>query len=67
MRLYMISNFIYVHILICRFTDGEVMVFGGNNKYHFCREYTISLLPVIPIYGSQFADDIMVTPPEDGP
>ena len=32
----------------------------------FCRDYNISLLPVIPIYGSHFAGS-KVTPPEDGP
>ncbi len=36
------------------------MVFGGDNECHFCREYNISLLPVIPA-------DTKVTPPEDGP
>ena len=48
------------------FNDGDVMVFGGDNECHFCREYNISLLPVIPIYGSHFAGS-KVTPPEDGP
>jgi hypothetical protein len=48
------------------FSDGDVMVFGGDNECHFCREYNISLLPVIPIYGSHFAGS-MVTLPEDGP
>ena len=38
------------------FNDGDVMVFGGDNEYHFCREYTISLLPVISIYGSHLGD-----------
>ncbi len=42
------------------------MVFGGKNECHFCREYNISLLPVIPINGSHIADT-KVTPPEDGP
>jgi hypothetical protein len=46
--------------------DGDVMVFGIDNECHFCREYNISLLPVIPIYGSYFAGS-KVTPPEDGP
>ncbi len=32
------------------FNDGDAIVFGGDNECHFCREYTISLLPVIPIY-----------------
>ncbi len=43
------------------FNDGDVMVFGGNNECHFCREY-------IPIYGpgSHFAGS-RVTPPEDRP
>ncbi len=44
------------------FNDGDVMVFGGDNECHFCREYNISLLPVIPIHGSHFADT-EVTPP----
>ncbi len=48
------------------FNDGDVMVFGGDNECHFCREYNISLLPVIPICGSHFAGSKM-TPPEDGP
>jgi hypothetical protein len=48
------------------FKDGDVMVFGGDNECHFCREYNISLLPVIPIYGSHFAGS-KVTPPEEGP
>ncbi len=48
------------------FNDGGVMVFGGYNECHFCREYNISLLPVIPIYGSHFAGS-KVTPPEEGP
>ena len=48
------------------FNDGDVMVFGGDYECHFCREYNISLLPVIPIHGSHFADT-KVTPPEDGP
>ncbi len=42
------------------------MVFGGYNECHFCREYNISLLPVIPINGSHLAGT-KVTPPEDGP
>jgi hypothetical protein len=46
------------------FNDGDVMVFGGENESHFCREYNISLQPVIPIHGSHFADT-KVTPPED--
>jgi hypothetical protein len=37
------------------FNDGDVMVFGGYNECHFCREYNISLQPVIPIHGSHFA------------
>ncbi len=48
------------------FNDGDVMVFGGDNECHFCREYNISLLPVIPIHGSHFAGS-QVTLPEDGP
>jgi hypothetical protein len=48
------------------FKDADVMVFGGDNECHFCLEYNISLLPVIPIYGSQFAGS-KVTPPENGP
>jgi hypothetical protein len=48
------------------FNDGDVMGLGGDNECYFCREYNISLLPVIPIYGSHFADT-KVTPPEDGP
>jgi hypothetical protein len=32
------------------FNDGDVVVFGGDNECHFCREYTISLLPGIPIH-----------------
>jgi hypothetical protein len=48
------------------FNDGDVMVFGGDNECQFCREYNISLLPVIPIHGSHFAGS-KVTPPEDGP
>jgi hypothetical protein len=48
------------------FNDGDVMVFGGDNACHFCREYNISLLPVILIYGSHFADT-KVIPSEDGP
>ncbi len=48
------------------FNDGDVMAFGGDNECHFCRVYNISLLPVIPVYGSHFADT-KVTPPEDGP
>ncbi len=51
-----------VHVL----NDGDVMVFGGDNECHFCREQNISLLPVIPIHGSHFAG-FKVTPPEDGP
>jgi hypothetical protein len=46
--------------------DKDVMVFRGDNECHFCREYNISLLPVIPIYGSHF-EGSKVTPPEDGP
>jgi hypothetical protein len=42
------------------------MIFGGDNECHFCREYNISLLPVITVHGSHFADT-KVTPPEDGP
>ncbi len=48
------------------FNAGDVIVFGGDNECHFCREYNISLLAVIPIYGSHFAGS-KVTPPEDGP
>jgi hypothetical protein len=48
------------------FNDGDFMVFGDDNECHFCREYTISLLPVIPIHGSHFVGS-KVTPPEDGP
>ncbi len=48
------------------FNDGDVMVFGGDNECHFCREYNISLLPVIPIYGSHIAGS-KVTPHEEGP
>ena len=48
------------------FNDGDVMVFGGYNECHFCREYNISLQPVIPIYGNHFAGS-KVTPPEEGP
>jgi hypothetical protein len=47
------------------FSDGDVMVFGGDNECHFCREYNITLLPVIPTYGSHFAGS-KVSPPEDG-
>jgi hypothetical protein len=47
------------------FNDGDVMVFGGDSECHFCREYNISLLPVIPTHESHFADT-NVTPPEDG-
>jgi hypothetical protein len=48
------------------FNDKDLMVFGGDNECHFCRGYTISLLPVIPIHRSHFADS-KVTPPENGP
>jgi len=48
------------------FNDGDVMVFGGDNECHFCREYNISLLPGIPIHESHFAGS-KVTPPEEGP
>jgi hypothetical protein len=48
------------------FNDRDVMVFGGDHECHSCREYNISLLPVIPIHGSHFAGS-KVTPTEDGP
>jgi hypothetical protein len=48
------------------FNDGDIIVFGGDNECHFCREYNISLLLVIPIHGSHFAGS-KATPPEDGP